>query len=80
MHARFVARNVRSRIFKILGLSGLGWCRDGELPILPNHKIPWILLLTIYATGLSSDAGPFQSHREEQSDVAIPSMKQCFPV
>ena len=26
--------------FKILGLSGLEPFYDGELPILPNHKIP----------------------------------------
>ena len=40
--------SVSMRIFKIWRLSGLEPFRDGDLLILPNRKIPQILLLTIY--------------------------------
>ena len=43
--------NVRIRIFKIQGLSGLEAFVDGGLAILPDHEARCILVLTICSSG-----------------------------
>ena len=52
-------RIVRIRIFKICGLSVLAPLRDENLPILINHKIPQILILTIHRSVYAGSA-PFR--------------------